>query len=70
MVSYDFMFELYSKPRLYTLMEVLDITNRSGTMYQGKFQTRQKVAVTVWELISLSGAEEFHQFGEVWNMNA
>jgi hypothetical protein len=52
-----------SKPGLYTLMEVFIMTNNfakkigenhSGTMYQGKLQTGQKVAVTVWELISLS----------------
>jgi hypothetical protein len=50
------MFELYSKPGLYTTMEVLIMTknfakkigeNSSGTMYHGKLQTGQKVAVKV-----------------------
>ncbi len=76
--SCDFMFEFYSKPGLYTLMEVLVMTknfakkigeSRSGTMYHGKLQTGQKVAVKVWELISHSAAKEFHQFGLVRNLN-
>jgi hypothetical protein len=59
------MFELYSKPGLYTLMEVVVMTknfdkkigeNRFGTMYHGKLQTGQKVAVKVWELKSHSVA--------------
>ena len=73
------MFELYSKPGLYTLMEVLDMTknfakkigkNRSGTMYHGKLQTGQKVAVKVWELESHSAAVEFDQFRKVRSLNA
>jgi hypothetical protein len=68
------MFELYSKPGLYTTMEVLIMTknfakkigeNSSGTMYHGKLQTGQKVAVKVWELKSHSAAEEFDQFGKI-----
>jgi hypothetical protein len=60
-----------SKPGLYTLMEVLVMTknfakkigeNHFGTMYHGKLQTRQKVAVKVWELRPHSAAKEFHQF--------
>ncbi len=75
----DFMFELYSKPGLYTSMEVLVMTNNfaknigqndSGTMYHGKLQTGQKVAMKVWELRSHSVAEEFDQFQKVWNLNA
>jgi hypothetical protein len=73
------MFELYSKPGLYTLMEVLVMTNNfattigenhSGMMYHGKLQTGQKVAVKVWELRSHSAAEEFDQFQKVRNLNA
>jgi len=73
------MFELYSKPGLYTLIEVLDMTNNfakkigknhSGTMYHGKLQTGQKVGVKVWELKSHSVAEEFDQFQKVRNLNA
>jgi len=37
----------------------------SGTMYHGKLQTGQKVAVKVWELESHSTAEEFDQFGKL-----
>jgi hypothetical protein len=68
------MFELYSKPGLYTLMEVLDMTKYfvkkigvdcSGTMYHGKLQTGQKVAVKAWELRPHSAAKEFHQFETV-----
>ncbi|CAN5975597.1 unnamed protein product, partial [Sphagnum jensenii] len=60
-----------SKPGLYTRMEVLVMTNNFakkfgknhfGTMYHGKLQTGQKVAVKVWEQISHSVAEEFDQF--------
>jgi hypothetical protein len=77
--SCDFMFELYSKLGLYTTMEVLIMTknfvkkigeNCSGTMYRGKLQTRQNVAVKVWELRSHSAAEEFDQFQKVRNLNA
>ncbi len=77
--SCDFMFELYSKPGLYTLMGVFVMTNdfarqigknHSGTMYHGKLQTGQKVAVKVWELKSHSTAEEFDQFQKVQNLNA
>jgi hypothetical protein len=73
------MFELYSKPGLYTLMGVFVMTNdfarqigknHSGTMYHGKLQTGQKVAVKVWELKSHSTAEEFDQFQKVQNLNA
>jgi hypothetical protein len=69
----------YSKPGLYTLMEVFIMTNdfakkigenHSGTMYHGKLQTGQKVAVKVWELKSHSAAEEFDQFQKVRNLNA
>jgi len=35
------------------------------TMYHGKLQTGQEVAVKVWELRSHSTAKEFHQFGLV-----
>jgi len=72
------MFELYSKPGLYTMMDVLIMTenfaekigeNCSGTMYHGQLQTKQKVAVKVWELRSHSAAEEFDQFGKVRNLN-
>ncbi len=44
--------------------------NHSGTMYHGKLQTGQKVAVKVWELKSHSAAEEFDQFQKVQNLNA
>ncbi len=44
--------------------------NHSGTMYHGKLQTGQKVAVKVWELKSHSTAEEFDQFQKVQNLNA
>jgi hypothetical protein len=63
-----------SKPGLYTLMEVLVMTdnfattigeNHSGMMYHGKLQTGQKVAVKVWELKSHSAAEEFDQFQKI-----
>ncbi len=73
------MFELYSKPGLYTSMEVLVMTNNfaqkigknhSGTMYYGKLQTGQKVAVKVWELKSHSATKEFDQFQKVRNLNA
>jgi len=40
------------------------------TMYHGKLQTGQKVAVKVWKLGSHSAAKEFHQFGWVRNLNA
>jgi hypothetical protein len=68
------MFELYSKPGFYTLMEVLEMTknfakkigeNRFGTMYHGKLQTGQKVVVKVWEQKPHSAAKEFHQFKTV-----
>jgi len=36
-------------------MEVMMMTDHFGTMYHGKLQTGQEVAVKVW-------AEEFHQF--------
>jgi len=73
------MFELYSKPGFYTLMEVMMMTDNFRkavqeygyeTMYNGKLQTGQEVAVKVWELTSHSAAKEFHQFGLVWNLNA
>jgi hypothetical protein len=73
------MFELYSKPGLYTLMEVTMMTDNFEktieeygfeTMYHGKLQTGQEVAVKVWELRSHSAAKEFHQFGLVRNLNA
>ncbi|CAK9236122.1 unnamed protein product [Sphagnum troendelagicum] len=63
-----------SKPGLYTSMEVLVMTNNfaknigqndSGTMYHGKLQTGQKVAMKVWELRSHSVAEEFDQFQKI-----
>ncbi|KAH8955117.1 hypothetical protein BDL97_08G118100 [Sphagnum fallax] len=63
-----------SKPGLYTMMDVLIMTenfaekigeNCSGTMYHGQLQTKQKVAVKVWELRSHSAAEEFDQFGKI-----
>ncbi len=44
--------------------------NRFGTMYHGKLQTGQKVAMKVWELKSHSAATEFQQFGLVRNLNA
>jgi hypothetical protein len=65
------MFELYSKPGLYTLMEVLVMTDNFEKkiqeygfeiMYHGKLQNGQEVAVKVWELRSHSAAKEFHQF--------
>jgi len=74
------MFELYSKPGLYTLMEVMMMTDNfrkriqeygfMEEMYHGKLQTGQDVAVKVWELRSHSAAKEFHQFGLVRNLNA
>jgi hypothetical protein len=64
------MFELYSKPGLYTLMEVMMMTDNfrkriqeygfMEEMYHGKLQTGQDVAVKVWELRSHSAAKEFH----------
>ncbi len=77
--SCDFMFELYSKPGLYTMVDVMVMTdnfgkkieeNGFGTMYHGKLQTGQEVAVKVWELRSHSTAKEFDQFGLVRNLNA
>jgi hypothetical protein len=68
------MFELYSKPGLYTLMEVTMMTDNFEktieeygfeTMYHGKLQTGQEVAVKVWELRSHSAAKEFHEFEKV-----
>ncbi|KAH9555449.1 hypothetical protein CY35_08G114700 [Sphagnum magellanicum] len=61
-----------SKPGLYTSMEVIVMTNNFRkriekygfeTMYHGKLQNGQEVAVKVWELRSHSAAKEFHQFG-------
>ncbi len=74
--SCDFMVELYSEPGCYTIMEVMMMTdnfgkkieeNGFGTMYHGKLQTGQEVAVKVW-------AEEFHEFETVrspisWSTN-
>jgi len=40
------------------------------TMYHGKLQNEQEMAVKVWELRSHSAAKEFHQFGLVQNLNA
>jgi hypothetical protein len=73
------MFELYSKPGLYTMVDVMVMTDNFGkkieeygfgTMYHGKLQTGQEVAVKVWELRSHSTAKEFDQFGLVRNLNA
>jgi len=66
--------ELYSEPGSYTLMEVKVMTdnfgkkieeNLLGTMYHGKLQTGQEVAVKVWAPRSHSAAKEFHQFETV-----
>ncbi len=74
------MVELYSEPGCYTMMEVKVMTdnfgkiieeNGFGTMYHGKLQTGQEVAVQVWKLGLLAApqtrsvAEEFHQFETV-----
>jgi hypothetical protein len=68
------MFELYSKPGLYTLMEVILMTDNFQKriqeygleiMYHGKLQNGQEVAVKVWELRSHSAAEEFDQFRKI-----
>jgi hypothetical protein len=63
------MVELYSEPGCYTLMEVMMMTDHFGTMYHGKLQTGQEVAVKVWaeefHEFGTSAAEEFHQFERV-----
>ncbi len=73
------MVELYSKPCLYTLLEVLHMTDnyakkigegRSGTVYHGKLLTGREVAVKVWTpLSSHSAAQEFQQFQRVSRPN-
>ncbi len=74
------MVELCSESGCYTWMEVMVMTdnfgkkieeNHFGTMYHGKLQTGQEVAVKVWAPISHlplrlnSAAAEFHQFETV-----
>ncbi len=67
--SCDFTVELYSEPGCYTLMEVMMMTDNFGTLYHGKLQTGQEVAVKVWaeefHEFGTSAAEEFHQFERV-----
>jgi hypothetical protein len=50
-------------------MEVMMMTDHFGTMYHGKLQTGQEVAVKVWaeefHEFGTSAAEEFHQFERV-----
>jgi hypothetical protein len=71
------MVELYSEPGCYTLMEVKEMTdnfgkkiegNEFGTMYHGKLQTGQEVAVKVWApefWAEHSAKQEFHEFERV-----
>ncbi len=72
--SSDFSVELYSEPACYTFMEVMAITDNFGkkieengfwTMYHGKLQTGQEVAVKVWAPRSRSAAREFYEFETV-----
>jgi hypothetical protein len=72
--SCDFMVELYSEPGCYTFMEVIMMTDNFrkrieeygfGTVYHGKLQTGQEVAVKVWAARSYSAAKEFHEFEKV-----
>jgi hypothetical protein len=81
--SCDFMVELYSEPGCYTLMEVKVMTDNFGkkiegndyrTMYHGKLQTGEEVAVKVWAGRFHPVAKEFHQFEMVrspisWSTN-
>ncbi len=77
-VSCDLMVELYSEPGCYTLMEVMVMTDNFGkkieenafrTLYHGKLQTGQEVAVKVWAQkfyeFGTWAAEQFHQFETV-----
>ncbi len=77
--SCDFMVELYSESRRYTLLEVKDMTDiyakkigegRSGAVYHGKLLTGREVAVKVWKPVSHSAGKEFRQFQTVSSRNA
>jgi RIO-like serine/threonine protein kinase len=73
------MVESYSESRIYTLLEVEDMTDnyakkigegRSGPVYHGKLLTGQEVAVKVRKRGYQSAADEFAEFQKVSSPNA